>query len=230
MQTQRFALGDTIPIYRVSARRDTSLWPRELMASARATICSSSDAAREFTAMFISRAFRDLMLDQGHSDRENIMIAALDTSYRLNGVMLVAIGSERQVHSSLTAILRSAIQMDAAFLVLGHNHPHGGCRKRGRGMQYFGLDPSPEDLLLTEQLYAATSLVGIQLADHLILGGVDPDKWRSCEDQPYLSMWGKGYFRKHMFPRLASVTIGEFCTEVGAAARRCKKVPGRQHN
>jgi len=85
------------------------------------------------------------------------------------------------------------------------------------------MEPSESDLRFTTQLYAACAVVGIQLVDHLILGGVDPQKWRSGHEQPYLSLWGRGYFKRDIFPALAEVTISTICPEVKLAARLAKK-------
>jgi DNA repair protein RadC len=56
-------------------------------------------------------------------------------------------------------VFREAIVESAAGVILVHNHPSG--------------DPSPrrEDRVVTRQLAAAGSAVGIPVLDHVILGG-----------------------------------------------------------
>jgi DNA repair protein RadC len=55
-------------------------------------------------------------------------------------------------------VFRLAIAHNAASVVLVHNHPSGD------------PTPSPDDLLMTEQLAAAGRILGIAVADHVIIG------------------------------------------------------------
>ena len=54
-------------------------------------------------------------------------------------------------------VLRIALLSNAASVIVGHNHPSGVVR------------PSPEDVGMTQRLRAATDVMGIQLADHIIV-------------------------------------------------------------
>lgn len=58
-------------------------------------------------------------------------------------------------------IFKAAIRWGAQAVVVAHNHPSG--------------DPTPsqDDIRLTERLLEASSILGIQLLDHLILGSLD---------------------------------------------------------
>ncbi|GBR02756.1 DNA repair protein RadC [Gluconobacter cerinus NRIC 0229] len=55
-------------------------------------------------------------------------------------------------------VARRAIEIEAASLILVHNHPSG--------------DPTPSqaDIQMTQQVQAALDVVGVQLTDHLIIG------------------------------------------------------------
>jgi DNA repair protein RadC len=55
-------------------------------------------------------------------------------------------------------ILKHGIELLASGIVLAHNHPSGN------------LQPSPEDLKLTQKVKEAALLMNIQLLDHLIIG------------------------------------------------------------
>lgn len=48
--------------------------------------------------------------------------------------------------------------MKAPKIILVHNHPSGDAT------------PSAQDMFFTNQLYDATTLLGIQLLDHLVIG------------------------------------------------------------
>ena len=74
-------------------------------------------------------------------------------------------GTLRRAAVEPRGILREALAVGAAGVLLFHTHPSG--------------DPSPsvEDLAFTERLEKAGRVVGVHLLDHLILGG--PDRWTS---------------------------------------------------
>jgi DNA repair protein RadC len=55
-------------------------------------------------------------------------------------------------------ILKHGIELLASGIVLAHNHPSGN------------LQPSPEDLKLTQKVKEAALLMNMQLLDHLIIG------------------------------------------------------------
>ena len=55
-------------------------------------------------------------------------------------------------------VVRRAIELDAAAIVLVHNHPSGD------------PSPSPDDLDMTRQVVEAAAVLGIAVRDHLIVG------------------------------------------------------------
>jgi DNA repair protein RadC len=55
-------------------------------------------------------------------------------------------------------VFRTALLATAASVIVAHNHPSGD------------VQPSPEDRAVTQQLVQAGQLLGIDLADHLIVG------------------------------------------------------------
>lgn len=65
-------------------------------------------------------------------------------------------------------ILKQALLVGAAGVVLFHNHPGGE------------PTPSPEDVAFTRLFSQAATLLGIRLADHLILGS--EGQWVSMRD------------------------------------------------
>lgn len=48
MDTFRITVGETVPIYRLSACRDESLWPRQVLGTIRKKITDSTEAADTF--------------------------------------------------------------------------------------------------------------------------------------------------------------------------------------
>ena len=55
-------------------------------------------------------------------------------------------------------VLAEAIKMQAPKIILVHNHPSGDCT------------PSKSDYKVTDRLYEAAEVMGIQLLDHIIIG------------------------------------------------------------
>lgn len=90
--------------------------------------------------------------------QEHFAVLLLDTKYSLisNHVITIGLANQTLVHSR--EVFKEAIRQSATNIIIAHNHPSGN------------LDPSPEDLALTEQLLQVSEIVGIPIIDHLILG------------------------------------------------------------
>lgn len=98
-----------------------------------------------------------------HQEQETVWVLALDQKYRLRrspievtkGILNASLSHPRE-------IFREAIRMAAAAVIVAHNHPSG--------------DPTPsaEDIATTRQLVETGKVVGIQVLDHIIIGGNRP--------------------------------------------------------
>jgi DNA repair protein RadC len=73
----------------------------------------------------------------------------------------VGVGDRKSAPVNIQVIVKTALEKSAAAVVVGHYHVDG-----------IAL-PSQEDLLVTQRLKAAMELVGVSLADHIIVGGDD---------------------------------------------------------
>jgi DNA repair protein RadC len=99
-----------------------------------------------------------LVLQMGRLEREELRVVVLNTK---NVVLRVVTVYQGNVATSLVRIgelFRDAVRLNAANLILVHNHPSGD------------PTPSPDDLHLTAEALAAGRLLDIQLLDHLIVG------------------------------------------------------------
>lgn len=67
-------------------------------------------------------------------------------------------GGTNFANVSIKDILEDPIKMKAPKIILVHNHPSGDAT------------PSEQDMIFTNHLYDATTLIGIQLLDHLVIG------------------------------------------------------------
>lgn len=67
-------------------------------------------------------------------------------------------GGTNFTNLSIKDILEEPIKMKAPKIILVHNHPSGDAK------------PSRQDIDFTNHLYDATTLLGIQLLDHIVIG------------------------------------------------------------
>lgn len=98
------------------------------------------------------------------ADRERCVALLLDTKHRLLSRTTVSVGSVDHTFMSPRELYRDALLANAAAVVVAHNHPSGD------------PEPSRDDELVTRRLVAAGEVVGVDLLDHLVVGG---DGWVS---------------------------------------------------
>ena len=113
----------------------------------RLRIASEQDAIAVFTPAFDGLAYESLHILHLDGDRGLIARRKFD-SPRCD-----------TVDFPLRAIIRDALTLDAAGLIIAHNHPSG--------------DPAPSraDLVATRALVELVRPLGIRLHDHLIFAG-----------------------------------------------------------
>lgn len=114
----------------------------------RPTISSPADAANL------------LMYQMAGLDQEYLYVILLDTRNRVLGRPLeVYHGSLNTSLIRVGELFREAIKVNAAGLIVAHNHPSGD------------PSPSPEDVAVTRALVEAGKLLDIAVLDHLVIGG-----------------------------------------------------------
>ncbi len=91
-------------------------------------------------------------------DREQFIIACLNTKNEPTNISVVAVGTLNKSIVHPREVFKTAILSNAASIMAFHNHPSGD------------TTPSQQDLQLTNRLYEAGELLGIKLLDHLIIG------------------------------------------------------------
>jgi DNA repair protein RadC len=94
----------------------------------------------------------------GHLEREELRSVLLNTKNTVTGMVTVYVGNLAGSSVRVGEVFREAVRMQAAAMVVVHNHPSG--------------DPSPsaEDLRITRELAEAGRLLDIELLDHLVIG------------------------------------------------------------
>ena len=99
-----------------------------------------------------------LMLEMRGLDKEHLRLVALDTKNRVLGIPTIYIGNLNTTVIRVGEVIREVLKYNAAGAIIVHNHPSGS------------PEPSPDDILVTERLREAFSLMDIDLLDHLIIG------------------------------------------------------------
>ena len=112
--------------------------------SEREQLCAPQDVAA-----LLHEYFRD-------KDREEFLIALLDTSHTVVGLAQISVGGLAASIVEPRQVFKTAILANAAAIICLHNHPSGN------------PEPSREDIRITRQLVEAGKLLGIPIHDHLI--------------------------------------------------------------
>lgn len=89
---------------------------------------------------------------------EKFAVLMLDIKNRVLGHKIISVGSPTETIASPAEIFRVILKAGAVRGIVAHNHPSGS------------VEPSPEDLKLTETLLEAAKVINVPILDHLILG------------------------------------------------------------
>jgi DNA repair protein RadC len=91
--------------------------------------------------------------------REVFHVLFLDTKNQLIADELMGEGTVNHAPVYPREVVRRALELSASAVLLVHNHPSG--------------DPTPSgaDIEVTKQVVAAAKALGIQVHDHVIVGG-----------------------------------------------------------
>jgi DNA repair protein RadC len=99
-----------------------------------------------------------LTIDMAHLTVERVRVLYLDSKNRLIRDEHVADGSIDEAAIHPREVIRRALDLGAASLILVHNHPSGA------------TEPSRADIAITQKIAEAGHLLGITLHDHVIIG------------------------------------------------------------
>ena len=104
----------------------------------------------------------DLFLFEiSRSDQEEFACLFLDTRHQIIVFEILFTGTINRSYVYPRVIIKRALDLNAAAIVLGHNHPSG--------------DPTPSqsDLELTKELTRTLKLVDVVVLDHLVVAGAE---------------------------------------------------------
>ncbi len=109
-----------------------------------------------------------LMLDMAPLEQEHLRTVIMDSKNHVVKVHTVYIGSLNSAQVRVGELFREAIRLNAAALIVAHNHPSGD------------PTPSPEDVHVTRQIVEAGKLLNIDVLDHLVIG---QQRWVSLKER-----------------------------------------------
>lgn len=93
-----------------------------------------------------------------HQEREVFMALFLDNQHRVLQAQKMFTGTIASVEVHPREIVREALKLNAAAVILAHNHPSGIA------------EPSRADRDITRKIAQACALLNIRLLDHLVIG------------------------------------------------------------
>lgn len=115
-------------------------------------------AATEVISITSSKdAFEVLLPVFADLNHEEFWILILNQANRVIGKQLISKGGLAGTVADPKIIFKTAIEHNAAFIILAHNHPSGN------------LKPSGQDINITKKLVEGGKMLDLQVLDHLIL-------------------------------------------------------------
>ena len=94
-----------------------------------------------------------------HRAVERVRVLHLNSKNMLIRDELVSEGSIDQAAVHVREVIKRALELNSAALIIVHNHPSGDPQ------------PSRQDIALTRELVAAAKPLGISIHDHIVVGG-----------------------------------------------------------
>jgi len=99
-----------------------------------------------------------LMPEMSLLEQEHLKVVLLDTRNRVITTVTVYVGSLNMSIIRSGELFREAIRLNAAAIIVAHNHPSGD------------PSPSPEDVSVTRNIISAGELLDIEVLDHVVIG------------------------------------------------------------
>ena len=102
-----------------------------------------------------------LMEKMRFEKQEILKVALLNNKNKLIKIKDIAKGGGNFVTATIKSVLNEAVKIEAAKIILIHNHPTG--------------DPTPsmQDIKFTQNVEQASNILGIQLLDHIVIGNTN---------------------------------------------------------
>ena len=131
----------------------------EVLCQARRVLASR---VRRGATMSSPQAVKDYLRVQiGALDHEVFSVIFLDAQHRIVALREMFRGTLTQTSVYPREVVKEALALNAAAVLLAHNHPSGVA------------EPSRSDEFLTQSLKTALALVDVRVLDHFVVAGAD---------------------------------------------------------
>jgi DNA repair protein RadC len=131
----------------------------EVLSQARRVL---SHRVRRGATMSSPQAVKDyLLVEIGVLEHEVFCVLFLDAQHRIIALKQMFRGTVTQTSVYPREVVKEALAVNAAAVILAHNHPSGAA------------EPSRADEFLTQTLKTALALVDVRVLDHLVVAGSD---------------------------------------------------------
>jgi DNA repair protein RadC len=108
----------------------------------------------------------ELLKSISNLKQEHIVALYLNARFELIQEKTVRIGGVDNSQLLPRDVIAYALESNASFVVLAHNHPSGDCT------------PSQEDILLTRRMVEAMDIMGVKLLEHIVIA---KNGWKSVD-------------------------------------------------
>lgn len=121
-----------------------------------------ANRVRRGATMSSPQAVKDhLRMELGALEHEVFCVLFLDAQHRIIALKQMFRGTVSQTSVYPREVVKEALAVNAAAVILAHNHPSGS------------VEPSLADEFLTQTLKTALALVDVRVLDHLVVAGAD---------------------------------------------------------
>lgn len=111
----------------------------------------------------------------GEKQKEHAYAVFLQNDNQEIGDKLLGLGGRDCIQIDIQDIVRTAALVNAAAVILIHNHPSGN------------PGPTQEDIETTRKIYDALDIIGVQLLDHVIITRNHNYSMKGEQDGPFQS-------------------------------------------
>jgi DNA repair protein RadC len=122
--------------------------------------------SEEKTTIHNSKQAYQLLKNMTNLKQEHVVALYLNSRFELVEQKTIRIGGVDNSQILPRDIITYALENNASYVVLAHNHPSGDCT------------PSPEDILLTTRVDEAMTIMGITLLEHIVIA---QNGWKSID-------------------------------------------------
>ncbi len=99
--------------------------------------------------------------EMGALAQEQVRVLLLDRRNRVVGQRVIYQGNAYSSVVRPAEVLRPAVVAAVPHIIVAHNHPSSD------------PTPSPQDVKVTKELAEAAALLGVELLDHVVIGGAE---------------------------------------------------------